>query len=45
MTTPQVTTFKPSDTICSKVNVRPASKAKNLMNLSQTFRIMVNYNP
>ena len=30
MTTPQIKTFKPSDTICSKVNVRPASKAKNI---------------
>ena len=30
MTIPQVTTFKPSETICSKVNVRPASKAKNI---------------
>ena len=30
MTTPQVTTFKTSDTICSKVNVRPASKAKHI---------------
>lgn len=30
MSTPQVKTFKPTDTICSKVNVRPASKAKNI---------------
>ena len=30
MTTPQIATFKPSETICSKVNVRPASKAKNI---------------
>jgi len=30
MTTPQIQTFKPSETICSKVNVRPASKAKNI---------------
>ncbi len=30
MTTLQIKTFKPSETICSKVNVRPASKAKNI---------------
>ena len=26
----QIQTFKPSETICSKVNVRPASKAKQI---------------
>ena len=38
MTTPQVKTFKPSDTVCSKVNVRPASKAKNIDELASDIQ-------
>lgn len=30
----QIQTFKPSETICSKVNVRPASKAKQITELA-----------